>query len=507
MSKRYVAMSTIFVLLILISSATITTSTSATPGRKISKKPALLARYHGNNDENHNNLDVLDTHGRNPWTREDEGSHFPCGYELWFFQVFVRLENGEAWDIGFTVAYFMDRVRGKYTDGVSFYRIKHWSRQSGKCYDFLHPDEFPGPLNITKNKVDISYYNNTMSGIFPNYYFHCEDRENDIITDMYCHAASMPHWVATDVSNGILVWGTSGYFKAGFIPWLEVHGTITINGISYNATGVGYFEHDFGSALLLTPFKPSSLKTMVNNTKICLSAIKWYLDEIFRNGIKMMDSVGWCTDYFVGWDWCWIAFDNGWSIVFTKAAILGNTEGLSPTLLHFTKNGRDYMEICDVYQKVRSFKYIERGDIYIPLDFEITAYKDNVKIFLNFTVKTEMSEAFNKNRSCTFHCCGDVSGHYYDGNIGVSLRGIYSIERSRWLLPIKHFSIKIEFILPPKGLGFSVRITSHLAGVEVFFRLQVAPTFDIKFYIQPTPSEMRKYLKIDPARISLFSFH
>ena len=44
--------------------------------------------------------------------------------------------------------------------------------------------------------------------------------------------------MGNESTGGILPWGFSGTGEAYFVPLLEVEGNVSINGTSYNATGI-----------------------------------------------------------------------------------------------------------------------------------------------------------------------------------------------------------------------------------------------------------------------------
>jgi len=198
----------------------------------------------------------------------------------------------------------------------------------------------------------------------------------------------------------------------------------------------------------------------------------------------------------MGWCWGWAVFDNGCSMVFFRPAVFKISEGRVPVFLYFTKDGQNYTEIGNIYWNNNKEKYIERADIYIPLDFEIATYRKDVEFHITFNHTTEMKELFSKDyapdtNGCTFFVCGIVDGYYKDGDDIISLNGSYALEQSRWLSKsIRHRSHRsrdIEVLLPPHGLGITIRKVSHRLGIERFFKIQLRPTFEFISYIKPAP--------------------
>ena len=434
-----------------------------------------------------------------PWDSNDEGDHYPCGYEIWCYHASLTLENGQKWDSAATFVYFMSKTRRGYSkDGLSYCRIRQWDRQTGKFYDDFQSDKFPGPFHTEKNVMNLTYYNNTAKGLYPDYSFHCEDDKNNIAIDLQCHATSSPCWLLKDPTKGILPWGLSGTGRVYFIPMLQVAGKISINGTSYNATGVAYYEHDFVNCDFARPLAFYSLKELRNNLKLISSVAKWWASEVINNRPKQSPALHLSNDYFIGWCWSWIAFDNGWSMVMFRPTISELVEYLVPAFLYLTKDGKNYTEIGCVYWKNNDVKYIERADIYIPVGFNVTGYKGDMKLEISFTPTTEMTELFNKDfsssskqESCTFYCCGNVTGRYTDKENNITLKGYYSIEQTRWISALsknlRHLSLDVETLLPPEGLGISIRRVSHLIGIEEYFKIQLKPKFDFKFYVRRAP--------------------
>lgn len=430
----------------------------------------------------------------NNWSPEDEGDHFPCGYELWCYHACLTLENGQRWDAAATFMYHMNRTKVGYSEGSSFCRIRHWDRQSGKYYDNAQNDEFPGAFHTEKNVVNLTYYNNSAQGLYPNYHLHFEDDINNTVTDLQCHAISSPCWLFEEPTNKTIPWGFSGTGKAYFIPVLEAVGNITINGTLYNVTGVAYYEHDFAYCQFSNPLAVYSLREFLNATKLISSALRWWRSQVIQNRPGRTFSLHRSNDYLFGWCWSWTVFDNGCSLVVFRPAILRIAEGLVPALLYFSEDGQNYLEIGCVYWKNNRVKYIERADSYIPLDFEITAYKEDIKLHVTFNSTTEMTEGYTppdfdpskKSGVCTFYCCGTTEGYFTDEENNISLEGAYATEQFRFVPKGKmHRSLSIELLLPPQGLGISIRRVSH--GIERYLEIQLKPVFKFIFYIKPAP--------------------
>ena len=424
---------------------------------------------------------------------EDEGDHFPCGWECWCYHASLKLENGQYWDAALIFVYFMNRTRKDgFTDGVSYWRFRHWDRQTGKFYDDFHRDPFPGVIQTEKNRVNVTYKYNYFRGLYPDYKVHLEDKTNNITTNIALHAISGVCWLGFESTDGVLVWGISGTGKVYFVPMLEVTGNISINGSFYNFTGFAYYEHDIGFFDFAKPYACYSLGELLDCIKTTRAEKKWYKDQVSNNRRDRLHQIHLSNDYIFGWNWGWVIFDNGWSIVIFRPTKFFKRDGLIPSQLYFTKNGEEYYQIGCTYWKNVNEKYIERADIYIPLDFETTAYKDDIEFDLVFNATTEITELYakdfapySKHEGGTFFTCGVVNGHYKDNEDDVELKGTYSLDQTRWLSKyIKHKSLDIDLLLPPNGLGFTFKRVSHrLLGLESLLKIQLRPKLEFIFNI------------------------
>ena len=139
---------------------------------------------------------IASTFGKNkdefPINPEDEGDHYPCGYEFWCYHACLILENGQYWDATASFVYFMNKTKDGYDPGLSFLSIRHWNRQTGECYDYLQVDDYPGVFQSGKNEVNLTYGKSFAKGLYPDYYFHCEDLKHNITIDLNLHSTSYP---------------------------------------------------------------------------------------------------------------------------------------------------------------------------------------------------------------------------------------------------------------------------------------------------------------------------
>ena len=426
----------------------------------------------------------------------DEGNHFPCGYELWCYHATLTLENGEHWDSAATFVYFMNKTINKYTKGLSWLRIRHWNREINKYYDYFQYDPFPGVFNTTKNVVNLSYYNSSIRGVYPDYHAYCEDTKYNITSNLFFHAISYPCWLFNQTTNRKLPWGFTGWAKVYFIPLIQVNGTITVNGTAYNVSGHAYFEHDFAWVDFADPFTIHSPEDFIISAALTLKSAKWLIKESLKNKFREPLSLHRSNDYMFGWCWSWVVFDNNWSMVIFRPTILGISKGRVPIFVYLTKDQQNFYEIGNIYWNNKKEKYIQKADIYLPVDFEIAVYRDDMEFKFSFTATTENTELYskdvapnNKRESCTFYTCGKVQGYYKDNKSNITLNGSYAIEQSRWLSKLdKHRSFDVEVLIPPHGLGISIRRINHYLFVERFFKFTIKPRFELQFYIRNSPS-------------------
>ena len=107
-----------------------------------------------------------------------------------------------------------------------------------------------------------------------------------------------------------------------------------------------------------------------------------------------------------------------------------------------------------------------------------------------FNATTEITElyakdfaSYSKHEGGTFFTCGVVNGHYKDNEDDVELKGTYSLDQTRWLSKyIKHKSLDVDLLLPPNGLGFTIKRVSHrLLGLEGLLKIQLRPKLEFIF--------------------------
>jgi len=431
----------------------------------------------------------LVSNGAAIWTPEDEGAHFPCGCEWWMFDIALELEDGTRWDVSSTFQYHVRQTENGPEIANSILLIYYFDRESKKCHDFSSQTYKEKPFTFKKNKVDLKYYNSTIKGLYPTYKIHLEDPDKCIILDVQLDATSLPHWAAQEGGGGgYFPWGL-GVAKYGYIPRLDVSGNINIYGVNTSVNGVGYFEHAWGDFTynIRKPF--AQVRGFAKNILKILPIVRWYISE---QSITIPDTLMFSTDNVFGYDWVWSNFDNGWSL-HLAGMHLGDCIATGPMLgvLSITPDGQTYYDFADIDIKYGKMYYIDEADSYIPLEIELTARKDDKRLFLKFNSTTDphVEGTVNVFPLSRFSCgtagiqtAGVAEGYYQDSKQSIPLNGICTIGPYRTLYTTRYNSLKIDFPHTPKKLGLSIEIISHRLGFELFSKRQFLPYLERHFY-------------------------
>jgi len=79
---------------------------------------------------------------------------------------------------------------------------------------------------------------------------------------------------------------------------------------------------------------------------------------------------------------------------------------------------------------------------------------------------------------------GVVEGFYSNGREKIKLTGICKIEIQRQVSRFGHNMLKLDFLLPPKGVGITIDLDSHFLEKKISAKVQLAPSPKIKFNIK-----------------------
>jgi hypothetical protein len=292
----------------------------------------------------------------------------------------------------------------------------------------------------------------------------------------------MPHWVAQNITDGWLPWGF-GFYRYGFIPKLDFSGKMKIKNKILNLKGTGYFEHVWGDWSFHNPLVKG--KNFSNAIKLYSKLGGWWLNN---HKIKIPKSITFTSENNpIGYDWVWAILDNGWTIFYGNI-MLWIMEGPAAGILILSKDDESYEEYCNIDFKYNKIKYSKNYEFLYPSELEITARKDKKILHLNFLMTNECREFIQKFPDgkywCAFVICeapGIVNGYYYDGKKNIKLKGFSKIEPQRQISMLGHNSLKLNFILPPKGVGATFYLDSHFLRKKIKAQIKLTPRPKITF--------------------------
>ncbi len=415
----------------------------------------------------------------NPWTPEDEGDHYPVMKEWWTVEtLFTTEEDNRKWNLLASFSY-------KLSTRSCFFQYVLFDITSKKCVSNREEDNSLDKLHRTKNKIDLKYGSSFLTGTYPNYHVHIENKEKDIIADIQYDADSLPHWIAQDKTNGYLPIGLNNY-RYGFLPNCKLSGTLNFKGVKYKINGTGYLEHAYGNWSYQNPFhKISGLKKTLS---IYAKLGGWWLSQ---NKVRIPKRIGFSTENNIyGYDWIWGIFDNNWSLFFGNSMFWIN-EGPSFGALYLTQNGRDYLEFCNVRFRYNKLIYVEKYDFYYPSEIELKAIFDKYTINLRFWKTTESYEYIDpymdRGMFKAWVLCempGKMKGNFTDGEKSIELSGNCKIVPLRIPSAYGHNEIKLEFIRPPQGVGINMNVDSHYFMKKINAKIHLAPRPSFKFKLE-----------------------
>lgn len=416
----------------------------------------------------------------NPWKLEDEIEHTSSLLEWWYIESFFKTKKPDIdWSIkaGFTEWQNKKEI-GCYVASTLF------NMTDDKCIYFQDRTDNKR-FNIRKDKIEIRYKDCFLKGGFPEYHMYINDTKNNIIIDFKLKSESYPHWIAQDVSNGWLPMGF-GFFRYGYIPKLEIIGTVTINDKKYTVDGKSYYEHVWGDFWYDNPL------SVFSNMKKTLSIYSSLAGSWLKNNkIKIPSSIGFGTENSpFGYDWAWAILDNGWTIFYGNV-LFYLTDGPVFGTLILTKDGENYKEFYNARFKYIKTKHSENFDFNYPTNLEIIAEDEEEKIFLKFITKNTpheyISDYDEDNYWQALVICelpGIVKGFYKNKDEEFPLSGLCKMEPQRQPTPIGHNYLNIDFLKPKKGFGISVDLESNLLKRNLKAKLNILPKPSFKFKLK-----------------------
>ena len=419
-----------------------------------------------------------DNSKKNPWTRQDEGDHYPSMREWWCVEtLFKTIENNKKWSFKGSMAYEME-------NSYSFIIYNLFDVTSNKFVFGKEINDDINKLSHKKNKVDLKYKKSYISGKYPSYHIHFEDEKEEFEIDIDYKARILPHWSAQDSTNGYLPIGLSHY-RYGWLINNDLKGHLKIHGKKYSIKGKGYLEHAWGDFLYSNPFKVLSdiKKTFSVYSKL---GIWWAAHQTPR----IPNKVSFTTENNpFGYDWFWGVFDNNWSIYYGNL-LFWFSEGPGFGMLTICTDKGEYLEFGNIKFRYDKVKYIKKYDMYYPLDMTILASHNDEKLELRVWPVCDPHEFIEDFPKKGFYkafimpeMVGRMEGFYEKNGKRIKLTGDCKIERQRQPSVLGHNKITISFIKPPKGVGVEFDLDSHYLKKKLFTRIKLAPKPDLKFKI------------------------
>jgi hypothetical protein len=426
------------------------------------------------------------TDPQNPWTPQDEGDHAPIKKEWWTNELFFTTHDDHH------LYNLMTSYAVTHEPPSCFYQYVLFNMTTGKLIQERVLNDTLTELTTQKNKVDLHYKHNTLTGLYPRYHIHHHEPDRGFATDIDMDAKALPHWTTQDTTNGNLPIGLN-HFRYGFLPHLAVTGTMTLNGTTQQIDGKGYLEHAYGNWSYENPLQ--TLSGMGTTLTTYLRLTYWWLSHHRR---RLPTRIGFSSENnMLGYDWLWGVLDNNWSFFFGNALLWVN-DGPSFGALYVTPDGKHYWEFADVHFKYTTLIYNKTYDYYYPKNLELTGRLDHKTITLRFTSTTEGYDYIDLPRNTKyFHAYilselpGTVDGTYTENGTTIPLHGLCKNVPLRQAPTKGHTAVHFTLLKPPQGLGLTIDLESHPKKTKTTTILQLAPR----------PRFSRKKNRLDPATI------
>lgn len=416
----------------------------------------------------------------NPWTPDDEKEHFPSILEWWCAVTFFKsAENSKRWSLKASFAQWIEKDEKL----GSILNMTLFDQDSGG-HQVYYSRTDRTKLKSSKDSLDIRYDDSFIKGSYPNYKMYFNDKKNNIQFDLNYNAESLPHWIAQDVTNGWLPMGL-GFYRYGFIPKSNLSGKMMMNNKMFNLEGKGYFEHVWGDFSYSSPL--SNLSQINKTISVYSRLIGWWLHNHKAN---LPSSIIVSTENnALGYDWVWSLLDNGWTLYYGNI-LFWIMKGPATGTLILSKDGKHYLEFGNIHFKYNKVQYSKEYDFYYPTEIEVIGIKGEEKLHLHFKMTSEAREYVSRFTGGKYWLCfviceapGIAEGYYYDGEKKTKISGVCKIEPQRQASVVGHNSLQIDIIKPPKGVGVSFDLDSHLIRKKIFAQIQLAP-FEIKWNLQ-----------------------
>lgn len=370
----------------------------------------------------------LNSSANKQFTYPHEGAHFSSKSEWFCFCFSLRLDDGSHWDICFELCY----KRDKNNNTKCFPIIAFWDRTNNDAYYYSFEHFKDKNISFNENKLFASYYNSSMEGIYPNYYVTLQESQEGLGLNLDLNAISEYHWALQDSSQGYFPWWANGLGRYAFIPVLNVNGSITINSKKINVSGIGYYEHVWGNFSFILNPENRNFKEKINYLQKTWLIAKWFINEQKSpyNGKKEFSK-----ESFLGYDWIWGVFDNGWSVwgnIFHYFDFI--IKGPSLGIITLLPDGKTFWEFGDIDLIYSNWYYVEEADMYLPLGIKLLARKDDKMVVLYLSTICNPWETHILYPASSFSCgftgvmtASVINGYYTDPEQNVSLNGYCSL--------------------------------------------------------------------------------
>lgn len=429
---------------------------------------------------------------KNPWTTDDERNHFPCAVEWWCSEGFFKtIEDNKDWSFNSSITIGCS----KKGEVGAMLKTTLFDLENNKIFEYENLNyhgkiSTASHIDLSKlksvykkdNQLNVNYNESYIKGLYPSYKINFIDQKNNILYDFDLNSKSTPHWVAQDITDGWLPWGF-GLYRYGFIPKLDLSGELKIKNKKFNVKGIGYLEHAWGDW---------SFQNLINSFIDLKKAISlytklggWWLNN---HTLKIPKSISFTSENNpIGYDWAWAVLDNGWTIFYGNI-MLWIMKGPAAGILILSKDGENYEDYCNLEFIYKKIEWSKNYDFCYPSELEVIARKDKEKLYLYFKMISECKEfiqEFPKGKYWrAFVICeapGVVDGYYFDGEEKIKLKGFCKMEPQRQISKLGHNSLRLDFLLPPKGVSASLYLDSHLLRKKIQAQIQVFPKPKITF--------------------------
>lgn len=387
------------------------------------------------------------------WNLEYDGYH-DCIREWWNVDAFIKADKNYSITASFEYE--------KETDAANlFFTIFDWDEKI--VYDLgSYGDNISALQCKGKYSVNLTYGKSWMRGSYPSYKVHFENK--GIVVEMELIAESEAKFVVEE-EGGVLPMGL-GYYRYLFIPKCKAIGWISIDGEIKNFEGIAYYEHVWGNWSYHNPLKGATIAPYIN-------LARWW----WENKNISFSSLTLSSNNPFGYDWAWIAFENGWSIFYGVVPFW--IEEI-PFGVMYLYNGGEILEFGSI-----NYEYLDGvfyAGTYIPTKIKVVAQGEGKLSFIMEMdnephVYEDDLHSFYWKKLILYECPGNVNGYYEDSNgERINLTGNCEIEIERQISVLEYAMFKIT----PYSSGFEIIFLSYLLNFMIVFQLSLHP-FSIDF--------------------------